>query len=469
MREKSPIPTEAPRPGDPAAADVAPACDVLIPSASSTATDAAIIGAGPAGSIAAICLARAGWKVTLIEQSQFPRDKVCGECLSSVGLDVLARLGLQERLRKFRPAMLCRAALHSPDGGSAVLPLPRVMWGISRSVLDQALRDAAAEAGAEVLQPARCEAIFGADEINDAAEATLAGRAIESRGDSSLTVRVRDLTCNRLFDLRPTIVVVADGKAALLPTRPKPTTDFGLKAHFTGIDAPPETIELFGVTGCYGGLAPIDPAADVAIADTCAGAAHCKDRADQGIGTGNAIARWNAAFSVPATRLSAARGDLDGLFRSIVQENRALAARFRRARRIGLWLTSPLPRFAVSRAWPENIYPIGNAAAALEPVGGEGMGLAMRSAEMLGETLIRAARESGAGHGAGRAIAARESAARSAAELRRRFTKLWRTRRLACRSVAVLMSRPAVADLLAPAIAASESLGIRTMLLMGKR
>jgi len=52
---------------------------------------ATVIGAGPAGSTAAMLLARAGWSVTLVEQHRFPRDKVCGECLSALGIDVLTR------------------------------------------------------------------------------------------------------------------------------------------------------------------------------------------------------------------------------------------------------------------------------------------------------------------------------------------------------------------------------------------
>ena len=43
-----------------------------------TRFDAIIIGAGVAGSTAAILLARAGWSVALVEKQHFPRRKVCG-------------------------------------------------------------------------------------------------------------------------------------------------------------------------------------------------------------------------------------------------------------------------------------------------------------------------------------------------------------------------------------------------------
>ena len=67
----------------------------------------------------------------------------------------------------------------------------------------------------------------------------------------------------------------------------------------------------------------------------------------------------------------------------------------RRRRRVGPWLVSPLPRFSVARRWPERVIPVGNAAAALEPIGGEGMGLALRSAELAAAALAEAIRDRG--------------------------------------------------------------------------
>ncbi len=47
--------------------------------------DVLIIGAGPAGSATAIHAGRAGLRVLLMDASAFPRDKVCGDSLSSAG------------------------------------------------------------------------------------------------------------------------------------------------------------------------------------------------------------------------------------------------------------------------------------------------------------------------------------------------------------------------------------------------
>ena len=56
--------------------------------------DAVIVGAGPAGSAAARLLAEAGWSVALVEKSEFPRPKVCGEFISATSMAVLEACGV---------------------------------------------------------------------------------------------------------------------------------------------------------------------------------------------------------------------------------------------------------------------------------------------------------------------------------------------------------------------------------------
>src|SRR5437763_3139410 len=101
--------------------------------------DVLIIGAGPAGCVAAVLLARARFNVQLIEQHTFPRDKVCGECLSALGVAVLTRTSLAESIRKLDPVIFTRALLHADQSPPIEVPLPRPMWGVSRARLDAAL------------------------------------------------------------------------------------------------------------------------------------------------------------------------------------------------------------------------------------------------------------------------------------------------------------------------------------------
>jgi flavin-dependent dehydrogenase len=76
--------------------------------------DVAVVGVGPAGSVAAQRLASAGCRVVLLERATFPRDKACGDGVSDRGLAVLARSGLGEWASTFPAPKVLR--LTSPEG-----------------------------------------------------------------------------------------------------------------------------------------------------------------------------------------------------------------------------------------------------------------------------------------------------------------------------------------------------------------
>lgn len=58
--------------------------------------DALVIGAGPAGGMAALRLAQAGARTLLVDRAVFPRDKVCGACFNAAALRELERAGVGE-------------------------------------------------------------------------------------------------------------------------------------------------------------------------------------------------------------------------------------------------------------------------------------------------------------------------------------------------------------------------------------
>jgi flavin-dependent dehydrogenase len=278
------------------------------------------------------------------------------------------------------------------------------MWGLSRAVFDAMLLDAARAAGAVVRQPARCEDI--------------------ARSASGVHVRVRDTVSNRVDLLGPTFVLLADGKGAALGAAPPPTGDFGIKAHLVNVDGPRDAIELFATGGRYGGLAAVEGG------------------------------RWNAAFSVSSDQLRSIVSDVPAMFDHLVAQNRALARRLRRAERVGDWLAAPLPRFGASfdKSLPPNVIPLGNAAAAVEPIGGEGMGLALRSGELVAEAL------------AARGGAWTDDDQR---RLAHDYGRLWRTRRFACRAAALAVTSRWFAPL--AGAAGFQPPGLRVALgLMGK-
>lgn len=120
------------------------------------AADVVVVGAGPAGAAAAITLAEGGSHVVLLDKATFPRDKICGDGLTTGALRQLERLGVRpESVASWTPV----AAVHvsSPSGRVATFPLPPHDRGtyaaITRRIdLDAALVDRAREAGASVLE-----------------------------------------------------------------------------------------------------------------------------------------------------------------------------------------------------------------------------------------------------------------------------------------------------------------------------
>ena len=107
--------------------------------------DAVVIGAGPAGSAAAMLLAKAGAAVLLVEKAQFPREKVCGCCVNQAAAGMLESLGLGSLLTLLSARPVDRFRLHTARRRST-LALPGG-FALSRGKFDQALVDAATQAG----------------------------------------------------------------------------------------------------------------------------------------------------------------------------------------------------------------------------------------------------------------------------------------------------------------------------------
>jgi flavin-dependent dehydrogenase len=111
--------------------------------------DVVVVGAGPAGSLAARELARRGAAVLLVDRASFPRWKVCGACLNGQALAVLRAAGLGELPGRLGAVPLRRVCLSS-RGRRALVPLP-VGVALSREALDASLIRAALAAGADFL------------------------------------------------------------------------------------------------------------------------------------------------------------------------------------------------------------------------------------------------------------------------------------------------------------------------------
>jgi len=112
--------------------------------------DAVVVGAGPAGTMTALELARCDLSVLVVERQPMPRWKVCGACLSPGTLELLGAAGLPHPLDGV-PLHHLRLAAWSTE---ACVPLNGSM-AVSRRSFDQMLLSAAREAGVVAMTPAR--------------------------------------------------------------------------------------------------------------------------------------------------------------------------------------------------------------------------------------------------------------------------------------------------------------------------
>ena len=290
-----------------------------------------IVGGGLAGAACALTLARAGRAVTLIERSEGPHDKVCGEFLSGEALGDLAALGVDVAALGAVPLGTARVAARG-RAHAAALPFPAA--SLTRRALDEAMLAACAAAGVAVRRG------VGATRVS--------GRTVTLSTDETLTASA---------------LVLATGKHDLRGQR-RPEgihSDLvGLKAYYRAPHGPSSSVDLAFFPGGYAGLQPVED------------------------GT------VNACLVVARDRLRALGGEPDAVFaalRDACPHADALLGGSARVTARPL-AVGRVPYGYVRRA-AGAAYHVGDQAAVIPSFCGEGMGLALRSGRMAGAAILR--------------------------------------------------------------------------------
>jgi flavin-dependent dehydrogenase len=341
--------------------------------------DVIVVGAGPAGSVAATVLARAGARVQLFDRARFPRDKLCGDTINPGTLALLRRLGLAAPIEA-RGIEIEGMTVTGERGVRVTCPYPRQLRGraLVRRELDEMLVEQAVAAGA-AFEPETA-----------VRRAMVDGRA--SPCVSGVVVGVNGLE----RQLRSRVVIAADGRhstiafalrAARHPRRPR---RWAIGAYFEGVAGLSSCGEMHIRRGRYIGVAPVPGG----LANVCV------------------VRAWDpVAGSVPL-------GDPQADLLREVGADARLAGRFGRARLVAPPAVLGPLAVDVGGAGLDGLLLAGDAAGFIDPMTGDGLRFAVGGGELAAHAALEAL-ECGWG-----GVHARLAAVR-----RREFAAKWRFNR----------------------------------------
>jgi flavin-dependent dehydrogenase len=317
--------------------------------------DVLVAGGGPAGCASALFLRQRGYDVLLVDAARFPRDKVCGDSVSPEGWRLLEALGAAESVRSLEPQPLLGMRLTAPDGTTFQGDYdggPRAGLALRRARLDQALIERARAAGVEVREGVFVEDVLRSD-----------GRV------EGLALRDADAPPGSAQPCHARVVIGAEGRRSVVARR-------------LGLLAEHRRLRKFAVRGYWDGMEGLGGYGEMHVAGGgYCGIAPLSDRAG------------NVAFVLDRGEMAAAGGDLEDFYRRTLRARwPRLFERLQRARLCGPPRAVGPLALCAPRVFVPGAALVGDAAGFYDPFTGEGVTLALRSAELAADAIDAALR-----------------------------------------------------------------------------
>ena len=355
--------------------------------------DVLIVGAGPAGTVAATVLARNGARVRIVDRARFPRDKLCGDTVNPGTLALLRRLNMADRLEA-RGLPVAGMIVTGADGVAVESAYPDGLQGraMVRRELDWSLLQLAMAAGAD-FEP--CISVRRA--------------VVDDNGVGGAIV-------NDDREVRARVVIAADGRHSTLAfglglaRHPDHPRRWAIGAYFEGVSfANGKECSPFGEMhvrrGGYIGVAPIPGG----LTNVCL------------------VKPWEASSHLAGSPDATFR-DPEALLRRELARDPVLRERFGGARLVTPPVVlGPLAVDVKAHAIP-GLLLAGDAAGFIDPMTGDGLRFAVRGGELAAQAALQALAHGWTGvH------------ARLADDRRREFATKWRFNR----TLRSLVSSPA--------------------------
>lgn len=312
------------------------------------AYDAAVFGAGIGGSGLAKLMAERGWTVLLLDRNALPKHKVCGEFLSPESKWFMREMGLLNEVMALGPAEIRRIRLHLDGGGRIELQLPETAFGISRRKLDAALLDAAIRSGVHVLQSAT---------VTEYAPCGAGWTVTASVGRE--TRKFAASTVIAAWGGAP-IGLKGGAAARAVRNRRRAEPGVGIKSHYIGSGFAEDAVELYFFAGGYLGVN--------AIEDGKFNAAALLEQKD--------IPRRHKTVADMLEAAASRHSALGPLLSAAAPVPGAQAA------------TAPVRIARRPSAWGD-IAQVGDAMGRIPPLCGDGMSIALRSAQLCADYADR--------------------------------------------------------------------------------